>query len=452
MAQPTTIQSPAPHRALRPSARQTLAALGLTAALLAAPAAAASASALQGQTVEPGSNQDEAPTLQPGASYTGTFGEETAYYRVARTMEGSTLHIGISSFDQSGEHYDDATLRLSTLSGESCDDDTVDWHTSTAANLVRTAQVRATAPHDPEHWQAVEACGSAEELLLAVEANGEELIGQDYELVVGEEPEPLNVDELRQDLDPDRWEDGLQWQPLERDRDSENTIEPGSSLHNAPLLEKGTTYDTSIEPGQVHIYRIEAGWNEQIQAQAFFPEPSSELSESLGSWTDAHVGIISPYRGSATPDSSAAPSEQNLSSRIDDTRATTLTAQTYPVTWSGRYMDRPHAEARNASTSGEHFIMVAAEPLEDDEEGFAIPYRLTADTFTTAETPEPMYEQDILQPPSGDSGSAEAGSVDAEQTGGISTAAGIALSLGAFGLLLIAAGGLFLVRVMRRTD
>lgn len=433
------------------------------AALMAPSAAAASSSGLDAEAVEPGSNQDNAPTLQPGALYTSTFGSETSYYRVARTMEDSTLHVGISTHTHQGDHSDEAQIELGTLQGASCDDERLGFSGSVPSTLFRTAQVSAIAPLDPDHHSAVPECGEAEELLLAVSASADDIVGHDYELIIGEEPDPLNADELRESFDDEDWDAEAAWQNLQRDRDAQNTIEPGTVLADAPALEKAATYDAALQPGDVHIYRMDAGWNQLIQAEAFFPEPSSELSENLGGRQEARLDIIGPHRGQAVPTGHRAAGEQNSSDRINDSSATTLAAATYPVLWNGRYSEWPSGiNAQHTSLSGDYFIMVSAQPQDEGEDPFEIPYRLTADTFAVTDAEEPIYAESLLQPgssPAGQDGSAGEDSSDpqdqeealaGERTGGISLASGIAMSLGAFGLLLIAAGGLFLLRLSRQ--
>ncbi|WP_150461247.1 hypothetical protein [Nesterenkonia ebinurensis] len=462
-------------------ARRVLTGLGLTGALtamLAPPAATAEegeaseapppdTEVLQGERVEGGTHQDNGPELHPGNYYLSTFEPETQYFRVQRTMADSTLYVGLTTYDEQGEFTDDAEIELSTFDGDTCESERLDWETTSAGNLLRGAQIRATAPQDEEDFRAVPACGSAEELLLLVSSPNGELVGENYELVVAEEPDPLNGDELRAGFedDSDHWgAEGLVWHELQRQRGEENPIEPGTSLHSAPMLDPGTTYDAALEPGQVHVYRVSADWNQQIQAEVFFPEPSSALSEELGRWAEAEVSIISPFRGATTPGGTRAPSEQNLSNWIHHTEATTLRALSYPITWPGRFAGtQAGSNARHTTMPGEYFVVVAMDPPseDDDTESFEVPYRLTADVFDAFDETVPEYDELPVTPAGDGSGNGDPelpgdengqdGTGAADQTGGISTGQGVALSLGAFGLLLVGAGGLFLARVMRQS-
>lgn len=434
-------------------------ALGLASPAMAEESDQSSDSPLQGQPVEAGTHQDNAPVLEPGSSYTGSFGPENMYYRVARTMDESTLHLGLTTYDGEGHATDDAEITLGTFDGSTCDSDRLGWESGQAGNLLRGAQLRATAPQDPEHHSAVTECGSGQELLLTVETLGDELAGEDFELVIAEEPDPDNGDQLRSSFEDDseHWgAEGLSWHQLDRDRGADNPIDPGISPHDAPLVEPGTTYDAALEPGDIHIYRVSADWNDQIQAEVFFPEPDSQLSEHLSSWSEAAVSIISPYRGDATPSGNRAPDEQNSSSRVDDANATTLRALSYPVTWTGRFAGNQVGQnARHATFPGDYYLVVTLDPAEEDQADFEVPYRLTTDVYPAFDETVPEYSQPPILPASADGSSGNgdstgSGPAAAEHTSGISPGQGVAVGLGLLGLLLLLGGGFFLAHTMRQ--
>ncbi|MCH8148019.1 MAG: hypothetical protein IH987_08510, partial [Planctomycetes bacterium] len=134
-----------------------------------------------------------------------------------------------------------------------------------------------------------------------------------FELIVEEEPDPVNGEDYYNDYDSNGlpWADeDLEWIEMERDRESDETIYAGSSLNNAPELEAGQTYDTDILPGEVQVYQIPADWHQQVQVEAFFPEADSTLQEQLRSnYTNVHVDILSPHRGRAADNRSSSGSE-----------------------------------------------------------------------------------------------------------------------------------------------
>lgn len=429
---------------------------------LALPAQAAESSSyqpvqFQGEPLSPGSNQDNAPVLEPDAHYTGSFGTETQYYRIARTSDDSTLHVGIASHHPDSG-FSRAEIELLTLGdSSSCDSDRLEWSNNQADGRFTTAQIRATPPLDPEHHSAVPGCGSDDELLLSISPDSE-LSDQDFELIIAEESEPTNAGELRSSFesDPRPWDaEAPEWFDMPRDRDASASISEDSSFHDAPLLEAGSTYDAEIRPGQVQIFRLPADWNEQIQAEVFFPEPDSVLGENLSSWTNASVRILNPYYGDTEPGSGQlADRTGRTSDRIHDSNATTLHTHSYPVHWSGRYGTFTGANARNSSVAGEYYVAVSVEP-QDDAEPFNIPYRLTTDTFSVFDEDPPAYPGGEVAWGTGEAEETAAETDEdgeraaSERTSGFGAAQVMLIVLGSFGLLLVAAGGLFLARTIR---
>lgn len=458
---------------------------------------------LHGEEVEPGSNQDNAPVLQPGSQYVGAFEHETMYYRVARTMENSTLHVGLATYNDEAENWENAEVELSTMGdNRSCGRQRVGWWGSSAANLFRTAQVAAKPIYDTEHRDA--GCAEDDELLLAIHAGGrygegDDILGQPFELIVEEEPDPINGEDYYNDYDSNGlpWADeDLEWIEMERDRESDETIYAGSSLNNAPELEAGQTYDTDILPGEVQVYQIPADWHQQVQVEAFFPEADSTLQEHLRSnYTNVHIDILSPHRGRAADNRSSSGSEIGSSrQRISPTDATTLHRYSHPIWWPNRYSTSGNHSAHSAAVDGNYYVVLSADPA-DENVSFSMPYRLTVDTFDVidAETPqyptaaeqsaeesEPRQEQDAenaaqespgveeeddqdaadleetaepaSQPPAQDEDAANDDEDDepvaTEQTG-FSATDGMILGLGVLGLLLLAGGGLFLARMIK---
>ncbi|WP_120002976.1 vWA domain-containing protein [Nesterenkonia muleiensis] len=443
---------------------------------------------LHGEEVEPGSNQDNAPVLEPGAQYVGAFEYETMYYRIPRSMENSTLHVGIATYNDSGDHYENAEIELTTMGdNRTCGRQRVRWWGTTASNLFRTAQVAAAPVYDSEDNDA--GCGENDELLLAIHSGGrfgegDDILGQPFELLVEEEPDPVNGQDYYNDYQSNGlpWDgDDFGWIEMERDRDSEEQTIAGSSLNNAPKLEAGTTYDTDILPGEIQVYRIDAEWGQQLQAEAFFPEPDSRLSdELLSNYTNVHMDILSPYRGAATPSRNSGGSDVGTGrERISPQNATTLHRYSHPVWWPNRYSTTGSDSEHSATIDGEYYLVISADPA-DENTSFSMPYRLTADTFEVIDSETPQYSQtssDIqeegtaeedqpedvstetaaasFEGQNDDAGVEEPGGEDngepvaAEQTGFFSGTTGVLVGLGAFALLLMAAGGLFLARVIK---
>ncbi|TLP98105.1 VWA domain-containing protein [Nesterenkonia salmonea] len=455
---------------------------------------------LFGEEVEPGSNQDNAPVLEPGAQYIGSFEYETMYYRVPRNMQDSTLHVGIATYNDSADNWENAEIELTTMGdNRTCGRDRVNRWGTTGANLFRTAQISAAPEYDGESRDA--GCWENDELLLAIHSGGrfgegDEILGQPFELIIEEEPDPTNGEAYYLDYQDQGlpWEaDDLQWQDMPRDRDNDEEIIAGNSLNNAAELEPGETYDTDILPGEVQVYRVAADWHQQIQAEAFFPEPDSAPSENIQSnSTQIHLDILSPYRGSATPSRNSSGSDiADARSRLDRTDATTLHRFTHPVWWPNRYSTSGGNSEHPATVAGDYYVVVSAEPI-DDNVSYSMPYRLTADTFDfidaevpdysaeasstgeadsteaapepePAETDEEAVPQDTesaSEPPAEptDSEPEDASSDEneealaTEQTGFLSGATGLLLGLSALAVLLLAVGGFILARVLSSSN
>lgn len=452
---------------------------------------------LHGEEIDPGSNQDNAPVLEPGAQYVGAFEYETMYYRVARTMENSTLHVGLATYNDSGDRYENAELELTTMGdNRTCGRQRVDWWGSSAAYLFRTAQVAAKPVYDSEHRDA--GCGTDDELLLAIHSGGrfgeaEDILGQTFELVVAEEPDPVNGEDYHTDYDSNGlpWDDDdLSWIEMERDRESDEEIIAGNSLNNAPVLEPGETYDTDILPGEVQVFRVSADWNQQVQAEAFFPEPDSTLEESLRSnYTQAHVNILSPHRGRAAGNRSGSSSDIGSSrERVNPQNATTLHRFSHPIWWPNRYSDSGNHGVHSAALAGDYYVVISADPA-DENVSFTMPYRLTVDTFDVLEAETPDYpdpsqtavteerpapdedddgdetaeptEEETAPQDEDDGGTSDAPTdeasdqedddpVAAEQTGSGGNT-GLLIGLGALTLLLLGSGGAFLAWIFKQS-
>ena len=451
---------------------------------------------VHGQEVSPGSNQDNAPVLEPGAQYVGEFEYETMYYRVPRSLENSTLHVGIATYNDQADHWERAEVELSTMGdNRTCGRDRVHRWTSEMGNMFRTGQIAAAPEYDSESRDA--GCWEDDELLLAIHSGGrhsegDDILGQPFELVVEEEPNPVNGEDFYSDYDSNGlpWDsDDLTWNEMPRDRENEEEIIAGNSLNNAPLLEPGETYDTDILPGEIQVYRIGADWGQQVQAEAFFPEPDSTLSDQLqANYTRVHIDILSPLRGSATPSRSNSGSDiADARARVDRQDATTVHRFSHPVWWPNRYSTSGSHPEHASTVPGEYFVVISAEPI-DDNVSFSMPYRLTVDNFDFIDSETPQYSDSPASPseddgaeegiteedqPADDSPETAAASAEdqsddaateepeaegtdepvaAEQTGFFSGTTGILVALGVFALLLMAAGGLFLARVMKSSN
>ena len=76
---------------------------------------------LSGTPVSGGTHLGDALELSPGAAYTDEFvSDGELYYRIPRAMDGSTLHVSLTTDHDGGEEMDAYSIELSTWDGEDC--------------------------------------------------------------------------------------------------------------------------------------------------------------------------------------------------------------------------------------------------------------------------------------------------------------------------------------------
>lgn len=402
--------------------------------------------ALDGEPVTGGSNPGDAVELAPGGPYIDEFGEETKHYRIPRELENSTLHVGVSTFNNDGE-TDSVNVELSTWGSDYCSDETISSNSRETRDQLRSAYLGAAA--DPEAEPGEDPCGQDDELVLTVgyasNAEGQSL-GQPYEIVIYEEPQPENAAQMLEEPDYS----GLEWTDMGRDISGATEISAGSSFDEAPALEPGTTYDVTIRPGEFQIFRVPLEWGEYLQAEAFFPEPGDTLSEELSGFGSFSIAVLNPMRGLVYGDSGS----------ISRNSSSVYQSATDPVSWNNRTTWGHEA----SSVAGDYYLVMAADPL-DSGNAFPINYRLTIDTFTTEIEGQPEYPSGLEETrPEFSGGSNEENDEEAggtasgeeatsvERIRSLGDNSGIVASFAAFGLLLMAAGSLVLVRVARKTD
>ncbi len=398
----------------------------------------------EGTPVTGGSNAGDALELSPGAAYTDEFTDSTLYYRIPRELEGSTLHVSLTTHAEDlQDDWEAFAVSLDTWDGESCADATNSGLEMDTLERLRTTHISTGRALDLEEDEE-DLCGEADELVLTVGPRWEEddVAGRDFELLVHEEPAAENAAQMDDEPEYD-----LSWSEIGRNVSGALDADPGPSFAGATPLEAGNTYDLSISPGEIQVFSVPLDWGQNLQAEAFFPDPGDELSEQLSDMGSASLAVLNPMRGISEGDS------MPLSSRSP----TELRTMTDPVQWNNRY-----DSWSSPTLAGEYYLVVVADEHEDGE-SFPIDYLLTLETFDyeNGEAGTPVYPagQEDSQPgfgPGEDEGTDEAGSeeeaeltaVDRVRSMGEST--GLVMSLGAFALLMMATGSLVMVRAIRQ--
>lgn len=331
---------------------------------------------LVGEEVEGGANWGDAPELAPGAQYIDEFAEEKLHYRIPREMQNSSMHVAVTTHNSEGE-ADWVDAELQTWDGDRCDSDSMVGTEFSTRDFLRTAQL--TAFRDLDNDAGDDPCAEDDELVLAVEFNGDDVdtVGQPFEITIHEEPAAADQSSLVEAIE----RSDIAWTDMGRDAQGAEDIVGGSSFNYAPRLDPGDTYDGEIIPGEALVFRVPVEWGETLQAEAFYAEPGDELSDNLsGSGISSGLSIMSPMRGIVDSEFSS----------IWGSMATELQAQTPEVRWNNRGGQN---QIEYASVAGEHYVVLVADH-HDDGKSFPIPYRLTVQTFGEAGQGEPDYAED----------------------------------------------------------
>lgn len=429
-------------------ARRAITLLGaaLLAVSLPPPAAAAEPDSghdvtLAGEPITGGANWGDAIELASGGQYLDEFTESVLHYRIPRQIEGSTIHVGVTALGQ-GEDADPVQIEIGTWDGETCASNSISATASGYSNHLRSTHL-ATVPDfdDEDEDEDEDPCTSDEEIIMTVELNGdpEELrsLGEPVQLLIFEEPPPTNSDQLPEVSDGDD-----DWEEIGRDISGAESITPGTSFEDAPLLEPGTTYDVEIHPGQIQFFRMPLEWGQRLQAEAHFPEPVESLAEDLEDMGDGALMVLNPMRGSLA----------HSASFFSTGSATQLRVHTEPIQWFNR-------EGSAATLAGDHHLVVSTGEHETGAD-FPMHYRLTTQTFGEADDGAPVYPDghEDARPGFGASGSWAGGAAGQGWSGvlerirGLGDNAAVVAVLATSALLMMGAGSWVMVRLLRRSE
>jgi Ca-activated chloride channel family protein len=332
---------------------------------------------ISGTPVQGGPQQEGAPVLAPG-HYSDTFGnDQTAkYYLIKRTMAKSTLRAGVSFRRPSGGSFVlRAEVKLKTIGAENCG-----WSYPLAFDGDQGIATGAASSWTGEYPKG---CADDDQLVLTVSA-GEafrEMKGVPYELRIDEEPPVDSTTNLPAKADEPTWTPMAGSTPRE--------IVPGSSFPDAPLLVPGS-YQTTLMPGEVQLYKVKADWGQRIQAQVTVPKLGAAAAKAIDGIRYLDMGMISPIGEDVyAVFAKKVPGSGGAGRRAVLTKDGVVNANT---TKEIRYLNRDGANNQDTGTSmpGEYYIAVSL-TRKDDDKAFAIPMTLTVGLEGTAGTGKPEY-------------------------------------------------------------
>lgn len=241
---------------------------------------------LSGTPVTGTATAAQAPTLENGGVYVDRVpGRDGVWYRVPRTVTGSTIHVGVTHFSAGIGNSGD------TLAMHVYVDPTRDY-CRLAMSFAR-GSLAFTAAHT---WRerSDDACNTADEVYVRVRPSlGGDQLGKPMQLVVYEEP-PLADPSLRSAAPKPELPT---WQSLEPGTPRRDVV-PGTAFTNAPLVTDGS-YALDINPGETQVLAVPLDWGQNLQAQI---DASNVTSKMLGWYKDLYLQIASPVRGETSTD------------------------------------------------------------------------------------------------------------------------------------------------------
>lgn len=409
---------------------------------------------LEGHEVTGSPEIADAPMLSNG-QYVDQWSDEPLFYRIPRTMEGSSIHVGISTIHDDEVDADPLAIALGPEDADSwethrgrtystnrelCEQSNLYEGSGRASLLVRSTQVTQFPGN------RITECDAADELILMVEAAADDnsYVGQSFEFVVEEEPPVTNLDELPPAVSgPVR---DHPWEQMSIDPENAEELIGGNSFNDAVELEPGTTYTSEIHPGETLLYRVPVEWGEHLQAQMDI-DPADEWRESPGRDRGFQLQLYSPYRGQIDHSHEADGQEHRSYGGTSHTSSSTWQNLTHPVRWNNREAIRSsgHTDMEYVSQAGDYYVMISQDTRAEEDPAI-VPFQLAVETFGEVEG-VPEYD-------TGAGAVEEADDVD-EQAADEDESSGpgwMLLTLSVIGIALLALVVGVLVRVSRRSS
>jgi Ca-activated chloride channel family protein len=197
-----------------------------------------------------------APELATGQFIDRIPASGSLFYRVPRTIAGSTVHAGLG---YRGEVDTSAAIDLYLRVEEeavSCAR-AIGYGFSVGARSPITYAGGSTWNPDP-----ASPCNVADEVVveIAPQPSAARLAGQPVELAIYEEP-PLENGATAGSA-PEQ----PSWTPLEPASPATPDVVPGTSIANAPVLEDGS-FAGDLNPGETQVFAVPLDWGQDLQVQ-----------------------------------------------------------------------------------------------------------------------------------------------------------------------------------------
>ncbi len=351
---------------------------------------------LTGTPVQGTPSTEDAPELSTGQYLDRIPASGSLSYRIPRTAEGSTIHVGVTLKGVAGSAGNG--VRMTLYPDEPTDSGTPGLSCGSASGFGNGVGTRdpllygsaSTWKPDPQA-----PCNTAQAVIATLEptVGGADLAGQPIEIAVYEEP-PL-ADPSGRDLAPAP--QPPTWTPLSPSTPTE--VVPGTSIGNAPVVADGT-YSGDLNPGESQVFAVPLDWGQDVQAQ-LDARLTRDVIDAGGAGSDIEVNMIGPVRDQSQvsfyanePDDWTTGALANL----QGTPSFRTGAQSQTVAYLNRGSTKP--DVSGASTPGLRYVQVTYNVRGDEAN---LPYTLTIKTNGTAGTGAPAYAESDLVAPVADS-------------------------------------------------
>lgn len=240
---------------------------------------------LTGAPVQGADAVSAAPELTTGQFIDRIPASGSLFYRVPRTVAGSTIHAGLG---YRGEADTSAAVDLYLRVEEeavACSR-AIGYGFSVGARAPITYAGGSTWKPDP-----VSPCNVADEVVveIAPQPSAARLAGRPLELAIYEEP-PLE-DGATTGSAPEQ----PSWTPIEPATPATPDVVPGTSIANAPVLEDGS-YAGDLNPGETQVFAVPLDWGQDLQVQIDATiTPAVDDASAVGS--ALLVDVMGPTRG-----------------------------------------------------------------------------------------------------------------------------------------------------------
>jgi Ca-activated chloride channel homolog len=324
---------------------------------------------VDGKAVQGSSDKKPAGPVLTAGKYVDTAPalQDTKYYRLRRTIPGSTLHVGATARPAPGDQMNTLKLETTTVrEGRSCGYGTGSEVSYANTNPLVTAAVSSWDPLTADNPD----CTKANELILSLRqdgskggAQGDNLKDVPVELVVVEEP-PIRDQGLLDERAPSN----PRWRDLPSGSGEE--ITPGASFSDSPKVGPGQ-YSTSLFPGEVQFVKVRLNWGQRLQAEVRVAKPDAKLGAQTDYPQPLDLRLIAPTRGAAQAYASGVIARDTT--MLEDDKAVRAVTSTLAVTYGNRAaIDREH---KNSAVAGDYYVAISL-GRDKDNESYVVPMDL----------------------------------------------------------------------------